>query len=56
MAPRPGPLTAAGVLQASWTPGDGDLDLYVVSLSTTVSLSVAQNTTQKQRITPERKT
>lgn len=55
VAPRPGPSTAAGVLQASWTRGDGDLDLYVVSLSTTVSLSVAQNATKKLRNTPERK-
>ncbi|XP_075900111.1 receptor-type tyrosine-protein phosphatase beta [Nelusetta ayraudi] len=35
VAPRPGPSDPAGVLQASWTPGDGDLDLYAISLSTT---------------------
>ncbi|XP_031696370.1 receptor-type tyrosine-protein phosphatase beta-like, partial [Anarrhichthys ocellatus] len=29
---------SVGGLLVSWTPGDGDLDMYIVSLSTTVSL------------------
>ena len=37
MAPRPGLKDSLGGLLVTWTPGDGDLDMYVVSLSTTVS-------------------
>ncbi|CAF89510.1 unnamed protein product, partial [Tetraodon nigroviridis] len=33
LAPLPGLPDAVGGLQASWTPGDGDLDAYVASLS-----------------------
>ncbi|XP_068162666.1 receptor-type tyrosine-protein phosphatase beta [Antennarius striatus] len=33
LAPPPGLLDATGGLQGSWTPGGGDLDLYVVKLS-----------------------
>ncbi|TMS01587.1 hypothetical protein E3U43_005407 [Larimichthys crocea] len=32
--PRPGLTDSVGGLLASWTPGDGDLDMYVASLST----------------------
>ncbi|XP_059181909.1 receptor-type tyrosine-protein phosphatase beta-like [Centropristis striata] len=35
LAPQSGLTDAVGGLLASWTPGDGDLDMYVVSLSTT---------------------
>uniref|UniRef100_A0A4W6D1H1 protein-tyrosine-phosphatase n=1 Tax=Lates calcarifer TaxID=8187 RepID=A0A4W6D1H1_LATCA len=35
MAPHPGLKDSVGGLLVSWTPGDGDLDMYIVSLSTT---------------------
>ncbi|XP_071358244.1 receptor-type tyrosine-protein phosphatase beta-like [Trachinotus anak] len=35
MAPRPGLKDSAGGLLVTWTPGDGDLDMYIVTLSTT---------------------
>lgn len=35
--PRAGLPDSVGGLVAMWTPGDGDLDMYVVSLSTPVS-------------------
>ncbi|KAM9335025.1 receptor-type tyrosine-protein phosphatase beta [Symphorus nematophorus] len=35
LSPRPGLTDSAGGLLVSWTPGDGDLDMYIVSLSTT---------------------
>ncbi|XP_044041315.1 receptor-type tyrosine-protein phosphatase beta isoform X2 [Siniperca chuatsi] len=37
LAPCPGLTDSVGGLLVSWTPGDGDLDMYVVSLSTTDS-------------------
>lgn len=37
LVPQPGLSDSAGGLLVSWTPGDGDLDLYIVSLSATVS-------------------
>uniref|UniRef100_A0A673A5V4 protein-tyrosine-phosphatase n=1 Tax=Sphaeramia orbicularis TaxID=375764 RepID=A0A673A5V4_9TELE len=33
--PRPGLMDSLGGLGVSWTPGDGDLDMYIVSLSNT---------------------
>lgn len=35
MDPRPGLMDSLGGLGVSWTPGDGDLDMYIVSLSNT---------------------
>ncbi|AWO98279.1 putative receptor-type tyrosine-protein phosphatase beta [Scophthalmus maximus] len=40
MAPGPGPRDSTTGLRVSWTPGDGDLDTYVVSLTTTDSVAV----------------
>lgn len=37
LAPWPGLTDSAGGLLVSWTPGDGDLDMYIVTLSATVS-------------------
>ncbi|XP_047431012.1 receptor-type tyrosine-protein phosphatase beta [Mugil cephalus] len=34
LAPPPGAMDSAGQLTVFWTPGDGDLDMYAVSLST----------------------
>ncbi|XP_069376043.1 receptor-type tyrosine-protein phosphatase beta isoform X2 [Paralichthys olivaceus] len=34
MTPRPGLKDSVGGLLVSWTPGDGDMDMYIVSLST----------------------
>ncbi|XP_068442248.1 receptor-type tyrosine-protein phosphatase beta-like [Clinocottus analis] len=34
LAPRAGLTDSVGGLLVSWTPGDGDLDMYIVSLST----------------------
>ncbi|XP_056280554.1 receptor-type tyrosine-protein phosphatase beta isoform X2 [Pseudoliparis swirei] len=34
LAPQAGLTDSVGGLLASWTPGDGDLDMYIVSLST----------------------
>ncbi|KAL6116555.1 ptprb [Pungitius sinensis] len=34
LAPWAGPKAPVGGLLVSWTPGDGDLDMYIVSLST----------------------
>ncbi|XP_069575306.1 LOW QUALITY PROTEIN: receptor-type tyrosine-protein phosphatase beta [Brachyistius frenatus] len=33
LAPQSGPKDSVGGLIASWTPGDGDLDMFIVSLS-----------------------
>ncbi|XP_041819608.1 receptor-type tyrosine-protein phosphatase beta [Chelmon rostratus] len=35
LAPWPGLTDSAGGLLVSWTPGDGDLDMYIVTLSAT---------------------
>lgn len=37
LAPQPGLMDSTSGLLATWTHGDGDLDLYAISLSTTVS-------------------
>ncbi len=37
LSPRPVKKDSVGGLLVSWTPGDGDLDTYIVSLSYTVS-------------------
>lgn len=37
LAPYAGLKAPVGGLLVSWTPGDGDLDMYIVSLSTAVS-------------------
>uniref|UniRef100_A0A3B5A9G7 protein-tyrosine-phosphatase n=1 Tax=Stegastes partitus TaxID=144197 RepID=A0A3B5A9G7_9TELE len=37
LVPQPGHMDSVGGLVVSWTPGDGDLDMYIVSLSTPVS-------------------
>ncbi|XP_008295253.1 receptor-type tyrosine-protein phosphatase beta [Stegastes partitus] len=34
LVPQPGHMDSVGGLVVSWTPGDGDLDMYIVSLST----------------------
>ncbi|XP_071391582.1 receptor-type tyrosine-protein phosphatase beta-like, partial [Centroberyx affinis] len=34
LAPRPGLTDSSGGLEARWTPGDGDLDMFTVRLST----------------------
>uniref|UniRef100_A0A3B4UK47 protein-tyrosine-phosphatase n=1 Tax=Seriola dumerili TaxID=41447 RepID=A0A3B4UK47_SERDU len=39
MAPQRGLKDSAGGLLVTWTPGHGDLDMYIVSLTTTVSPS-----------------
>ncbi|XP_053271361.1 receptor-type tyrosine-protein phosphatase beta [Pleuronectes platessa] len=40
MSPRPGLKDSVGGLLVSWTPGDGDMDMYIVSLSTTDGVHV----------------
>ncbi|KAM8739685.1 receptor-type tyrosine-protein phosphatase beta [Acanthopagrus schlegelii] len=35
LVPRPGRTDTVGGLLVSWTPGEGDMDMYIVSLSTT---------------------
>uniref|UniRef100_A0AAQ5YLU7 protein-tyrosine-phosphatase n=1 Tax=Amphiprion ocellaris TaxID=80972 RepID=A0AAQ5YLU7_AMPOC len=37
LVPQPGIMDSVGGLLVSWTPGGGDLDMYIVSLSTPVS-------------------
>ena len=37
MLPQRGQTDSVSGLLVTWMPGDGDLDMYVVSLSTTVS-------------------
>uniref|UniRef100_A0A3Q3VX91 protein-tyrosine-phosphatase n=1 Tax=Mola mola TaxID=94237 RepID=A0A3Q3VX91_MOLML len=34
LAPQPGLTDSVGGLLVTWTPGDGDLDMYIISLST----------------------
>lgn len=36
LVPQRGKTDADGELKVSWTPGDGDVDMYAVSLTTTV--------------------
>uniref|UniRef100_A0A3Q3W1C4 protein-tyrosine-phosphatase n=1 Tax=Mola mola TaxID=94237 RepID=A0A3Q3W1C4_MOLML len=38
LAPQPGLTDSVGGLLVTWTPGDGDLDMYIISLSTTRSV------------------
>ncbi|XP_067437919.1 receptor-type tyrosine-protein phosphatase beta [Thunnus thynnus] len=40
LAPRPSLMDSVGGLVVSWTPGDGDLDMYIVSLSSTDGVAV----------------
>ncbi|KAL7370550.1 hypothetical protein ABVT39_003709 [Epinephelus coioides] len=40
MVPRPGLTDSANGLLVSWTPGDGDMDMYIVSLSTTDGVNI----------------
>lgn len=39
LVPQPGLSEPDGGLLVSWTPGDGDVDMYIVSLSATVGFS-----------------
>lgn len=45
LVPQPGTTDSTGGLQVSWTAGDGDMDMYTVSLSTTVSPNKPKFTT-----------
>ncbi|KAI3366824.1 hypothetical protein L3Q82_009233, partial [Scortum barcoo] len=48
LTPRPGRTDSVGGLFVSWTPGDGDLDMYIVFLSTPDGANIEKRLVPKQ--------